>query len=97
MTKSELIDLIHDKAATYHARQVSKADIAAVLDSLGEVAAELLPLRVDVPLPGLGKLKTVLRAGRQGRNPATGEAIRIAASALVKLSAAKSLKDALNP
>ena len=48
-------------------------------------------------LPGLGKLVLVNRKARMGRNPATGEAIKIAAKRVVKFRVAKAAKDAIVP
>ena len=48
-------------------------------------------------LPGLGRLKKVARKARKGRNPATGETIRIPAKKVVKFTVAKSCKDAIVP
>lgn len=49
----------------------------------------------EVVLHGIGKLKTVAKPARTGRNPATGEEIEIAAKTAVKFVAAKALKDAV--
>jgi DNA-binding protein HU-beta len=46
-------------------------------------------------LPGLGKLVLVNRKARMGRNPATGEAIKIAAKRVVKFRVAKAAKDSI--
>lgn len=46
-------------------------------------------------LPGLGKVKKIQRPARMGRNPATGEQIKIKAKKVVKLVACKALKDAV--
>ena len=48
-------------------------------------------------LPGIGRLKKVERKARTGRNPATGATIKIPAKKVVKLTLAKSLKDAIVP
>ncbi len=48
-------------------------------------------------LPGLGRLKKVSRKARKGRNPATGETIRIPAKKVVKFTVAKSCKEAIVP
>ena len=50
----------------------------------------------EVSIPPLGKFKTSERKARDGRNPATGETIKIAASRAPKFQPAKALKDALN-
>ena len=74
--------------AASQARQALEAVIEAVSDELaagGEVA-----------LAGFGKFSVSHRAARQGRNPATGETIDIAASKAAKFSAASALKNRLN-
>jgi DNA-binding protein HU-beta len=48
-------------------------------------------------LPGLGRLKKVQRKARMGRNPATGEPIKIAAKTTAKFYLAKAVKDAIAP
>jgi DNA-binding protein HU-beta len=48
-------------------------------------------------LPGIGRLVRVERKARMGRNPATGEAIKIAAKKVVKFRVAKAVKDAIVP
>jgi DNA-binding protein HU-beta len=50
----------------------------------------------EVPLAGLGKFRVSKRAARTGRNPATGEAIQIAAKTVVKFAIAKQLKEIIN-
>src|SRR5437764_7556683 len=51
----------------------------------------------EVSIPGFGKFKVASRDARQGRNPATGETIEIAASKKLAFSPAKQVKDAMNP
>lgn len=48
-------------------------------------------------LPGLGRLKKVERKARTGRNPATGQTIKIPAKKVVKFTVAKACKDAIVP
>jgi DNA-binding protein HU-beta len=48
-------------------------------------------------LPGLGRLKKVQRKARMGRNPQTGEPIKIAAKTTAKLYLAKAVKDSIAP
>lgn len=95
MTKQELIDAIKQAATSRHEAGVSKVVIAAVLDTLGDVAQAELRLAGEVTLPGLGKLSVKQRAARTGRNPATGEELQIAAKSVPHFSAAKALKDAV--
>jgi len=51
----------------------------------------------EVSIPGFGKFKVASREARQGRNPATGETIQIAASKKLNFTPAKQVKDAMNP
>jgi len=96
MNQKDLIDEIQNIANSALARNISKADITAVLDTLAGIAMyELSTENGEIPLPGLGKLKADVRAARTGRNPATGESMDIPAKNVVKFVAAKALKDAL--
>ncbi|HEY3830230.1 MAG TPA: HU family DNA-binding protein [Solirubrobacteraceae bacterium] len=90
MTKNDLADKVAERTglAASQAREALEAAIDAVADELaagGEVA-----------LAGFGKFSVSDRAARQGRNPATGETINIAASKAAKFSAASALKSRLN-
>lgn len=90
MTKNELADKVAERTGLppSQARQALEATIEAVSDELvagGEVA-----------LAGFGKFSVSHRAARQGRNPATGATIDIAASKAAKFSAASALKGRLN-
>ncbi len=96
MNQKDLIDEIQTHANRTFERNVSKADINAVLNTLAGIAMhELGTENGEIPLPGLGKLKADVRAARTGRNPQTGAAIEIPARNVVKFSASKVLKDAL--
>ena len=90
MTKNDLAEKVAERAGLTgsQAREALEAAIGAVSDELaagGEVA-----------LAGFGKFSVSHRAARQGRNPATGETISIAASKAAKFSAASALKKRLN-
>jgi DNA-binding protein HU-beta len=63
------------------------------LDFIAEVAYK--EAKNTFTLPGLGKLVLVQRKARMGRNPATGEAIKIKAKKVVKFRVAKAAKDAI--
>ncbi len=69
----------------------AKKAIAAVFDQIAGAAVK----GEEVSIPGFGKFAIKDRPERQGRNPATGEAITIAASKKVAFTAAKGLKDKL--
>ncbi len=90
MNKSDLIDAIAEKA------DISKAKAARALDATVESIKEALKNGDTVNLVGFGSFKVGTRAERNGRNPKTGEAIKIEAAKIPKFSAGKSLKDAVN-
>ncbi len=69
----------------------------AVLGKLTELAISETKKNGLFVLPGIGRLVRVDRKARMGRNPATGEAIKIAAKKVVKFRIAKSAKDAIVP
>lgn len=75
----------------------SKKAVEAVLKTAGDVITAGLQESDDVALPGLGKLSVRQRAARTGKNPKTGEAIQIPPRKAPHFSAAKALKDAVNP
>lgn len=72
---------------------VEKSKVKAVLDAYAELAGEALKSSDSIPLVGIGKLKVTKVAEREGRNPATGETIQIAARKRVALTVGKGFKD----
>ena len=68
---------------------------AAILDDLSAAITKHLKKGTKIRLNGLGILQVKKRAARMGRNPATGEAIKIKASKKVAFRAAKELKEAI--
>ncbi len=72
---------------------ITKKQAVEFLDSLAELAYK--NAKNSFTLPGLGKLVLVQRKARMGRNPATGETIKIAAKKVVKFRVAKAAKDAI--
>jgi DNA-binding protein HU-beta len=90
MNKSELIDAIAESAG------LSKAAAGSALDGALTAIKEALKNDDSVTLVGFGTFKVGQRAARTGRNPRTGEAIKIAAANVPKFSAGKALKDAVN-
>ena len=67
------------------------------MDALGQTALAEVKKNGVFVLPGIGRLLKVERQARMGRNPATGEAIKIPAKTVVKARIAKQLKDAVLP
>lgn len=74
----------------------SKAAVGRVIDALASHIHGELYAGQEVTLPEIGKLKPAERAARTGRNPQTGEAVRIEAKRVAKFTPAKALKDAIN-
>ena len=72
---------------------LTKKQAVEVLESLVQLAYK--NAKNSFTIPGLGKLVLVNRAARMGRNPATGEAIKIKAKRVVKFRVAKAAKDAI--
>jgi len=76
--------------------QLSKAQVRAVFAAVEDVVTKRLKAEGKIPLGGLGAVKLVDRKARMGRNPATGEAIKIPARTAIKLTPAKAMKDIFN-
>jgi DNA-binding protein HU-beta len=90
MNKSELIEAIAISA------DISKAAAGRALDATVESIKKALKKGDTVSLVGFGTFKVGKRAARNGRNPRTGETIKIKAAKVPKFSAGKGLKDAVN-
>lgn len=90
MNKSELIEAIAKSA------DISKAAAEKALDGTLSGIKAALKKGSSVTLVGFGTFKVGKRAARMGRNPRTGEAIKIKAARVPKFSAGKALKDAVN-
>jgi len=89
MTKAQIVTVLAKK------NDLTKKQAAAFLESVAELAYK--EAKRGFTLPGLGKLVVVSRKARWGRNPATGEKIRIAAKKVLKFRVAKAAKDAIVP
>ena len=87
MTKSQIIGGVAESVG------ISKKQAACMLESL--VCMAYKGAKDGFTIPGLGKLVLVKRAARMGRNPATGEAIKIPAKKVVKFRVAKAAKEAI--
>lgn len=90
MNKSELIDAIAG------ASDLTKADSARALDALIEVIKKTLKKGGGITVVGFGTFEVRKRGARTGRNPRTGETIKIKASKVPAFKAGKALKDAVN-
>jgi len=90
MNKSELIESIATKSG------VTRAAATSMLEATLGTITEALVAGDTVALVGFGTFKVGERAARTGKNPATGEALEIAASTVPKFTPGKALKDAVN-
>ena len=90
MNKNDLI------AAVAEDVDITKADAARAVDSILEIVTNSLKKGGEVRLVGFGTFSVVKRKASEGRNPRTGEAIKIPASKQPKFKAGKALKDAVN-
>ncbi len=90
MNKNEFIDRVADAA------DMSKSEATRAVDAVFDSITEALKKGDDVRLVGFGTFSVTERKARDGRNPRTGETIKIPASNQPKFSAGKGLKDALN-
>ncbi len=77
-------------------QNVTKADARKLVDAVFAAVAEAAAKGEEISLNGFGKFKVKDSPAREGRNPATGATIKIAASKKLTFSAAKALKDKLN-
>lgn len=89
MNKSELVD------AVSAASGVSKSDVDATISSMFDVIAGAVKKNEKVQITGWLSVEQVQRAARTGRNPQTGETLKIAASKAVKVTAGAKLKGAV--
>ncbi|WP_438971201.1 HU family DNA-binding protein [Methylophaga sp.] len=90
MNKSELID------AVAAAADISKAKAAQAVDGVTSAVTKALSKGDQVTLVGFGTFSVRDRAARTGRNPRTGEEIKIAAAKIPAFKAGKALKDSVN-
>ena len=90
MTKQEFVDQVADRAG------LSKKDAAGAVDAFLDTVEDALKRGSEVSFSGFGKFSVSDRAAREGRNPATGERIQIAASRVPRFTAGAGLKKAVN-
>ena len=89
MNKGELIEVIANDAS------ITKAQARAALDAFVSNVQRSLKSDEKVTLTGLGTFSASTRGERTGRNPQTGEPIRIPTRRVAKFSAGRALKDAI--
>jgi DNA-binding protein HU-beta len=91
MTQSQIVKTLAEKC------EVSNAASKGLLAALAQTAITEVKKNGLFVLPGLGRLVKVERKARMGRNPATGQAIKIAAKKVVKFRVAKAAREAIVP
>ena len=90
MNKTELIAALAEKA------EVSKKDAEKVLNAFVETVQDAVKADDKVQLVGFGTFESKARAAREGKNPQTGEKIKIAACKYPAFSAGAKLKEKVN-
>ena len=90
MNKTELIAAVAEKA------EISKKDADKALKAFTDTVAQELKNGEKVQLVGFGTFEVSQREAREGRNPRTGETMKIAATKMPKFKAGKALKDMMN-
>ena len=90
MNKTELVAAMAEQA------EISKKDAEKALKAFMDVVADEMKKGGKVQLVGFGTFEVAERKAREGRNPATKQPIKIAASKAPKFKAGKALKDMLN-
>jgi DNA-binding protein HU-beta len=90
MNKQDLVSVVAE------AGDLPKSRAGDVLDAVFEAIQKALKKKQEVRLVGFGTFSTSRRKAGKGRNPRTGEEIKIAASTTVRFKAGKTLKDAVN-
>jgi len=90
MKKVELVEAVASETG------LTKADSTRAVDAVFNAITGALVKGDKVPLVGFGTFATSKRAAREGRNPRTGETVKIAARTAVTFKAGSALKDAVN-
>ena len=91
MSKTQLATELAETTST------NKKTASAFLESLNTIAYREVKKNGEFTIPGIGKLVVKKTKARTGRNPATGEAIKIAAKTVVRFRVAKAAKDSVLP
>ena len=90
MNKTDLINVMADEA------EISKKEAEAALKAFVDAVTKALVKGDKVQLVGFGTFEVSKRSAREGRNPKTGETMKIAACKAPKFKAGKALKDVVN-
>ena len=90
LTQTEIVNSLADKTG------LKKTEVKSFFDALAGLATSEVKSNGEFTLPGFGKLVKATRKAREGRNPATGDPIKIPAKTTVKFRLGKALKDAVS-
>ena len=90
MNKAQLVELVAEKTKS------TKTQSELILDATLKVIQEALKKGDEVKLVGFGTFSKTTRKSRQGRNPKTGETVKIPSAHIPRFKPGKDLKDALN-
>ncbi len=90
LTQTEIVNNLADKTG------LKKTEVKSFFDALAGLATSEVKTNGEFTLPGFGKLVKATRKAREGRNPATGDPIKIPAKTTVKFRLGKALKDAVS-
>lgn len=91
MTQSEVVNHFAEKF------DMKRAQVKEVFEEMANLAVSEVKRNGEFVLPGFGKLVRATRKAREGRNPATGETIKIPAKTTVKFRIGKAMKDSVVP
>lgn len=91
MTQTEVLKHFSEKF------EMKRADVKSFFDELSQLAVKEVKKNDEFMLPGFGKLALARRKARTGRNPQTGEAVKIPARTTLKFRLGKAMKDAVAP
>ena len=91
MTQSEVVNHFAEKF------EMKRAQVKEVFEEMASLAVSEVKRNGEFVLPGFGKLVKATRKAREGRNPATGETIKIPAKTTVKFRIGKAMKDSVVP
>ena len=91
MTKAQIVSHFAKKF------ELSKKSASGIIEEVAALAVAETKKTGSFTLPGIGKLVLVKRKARMGRNPATGEPLKIPAKTVVRMRVAKAAKEAIVP
>ncbi|MEJ7847863.1 MAG: HU family DNA-binding protein [Pyrinomonadaceae bacterium] len=89
MTQTEIVNSLAEGSG------LKKTEVKSFFDALAVLATDEVKKNGEFTLPGFGKLVKATRKAREGRNPATGNPIKIPAKTTVKFRLGKAMKDAV--